>query len=44
MSNTMQLEIVTPTGLIFNEPVAYVTVPGTEGEMEIHPLQGRGDR
>ena len=38
MSNTLQLEIVTPTGLIFNEPVAYVTVPGTEGEMEIHPL------
>ncbi len=38
MSNTLQLEIVTPTGLIFDEPVAYVTVPGTEGEMEIHPL------
>ena len=38
MSNTLQLEIVTPTGLIFDEPVACVTVPGTEGEMEIHPL------
>ncbi len=38
MSNTLQLEIVTPTGLIFNEPAACVTIPGAEGEMEIHPL------
>ena len=35
--NTLQLEIVTPSGPIFNGPVASVTLPGEEGEFGVLP-------
>ena len=35
--NTMKLEIVTPTGLIFDGDVKMVTLPGKEGEFGVLP-------
>lgn len=35
--NTLQLEIVTPSGPIFNGPVTSVTLPGEEGEFGVLP-------
>ena len=35
--NTLQLEIVTPNGAIFNGPVTEVTLPGEEGEFGVLP-------
>ena len=35
--NTLQLEIVTPNGDIFNGPVTEVTLPGEEGEFGVLP-------
>ncbi len=35
--NTLQLEIVTPNGEIFNGPVSEVTLPGEEGEFGVLP-------
>ena len=35
--NTLQLEIVTPSGPIFNGAVAEVTLPGEEGEFGVLP-------
>lgn len=35
--NTLHLEIVTPSGLIFNGPVTEVTLPGEEGEFGVLP-------
>ena len=35
--NTLQLEIVTPSGSIFNGPVTSVTLPGEEGEFGVLP-------
>ncbi len=34
---TMKLEIVTPTGVLFDDEVKMVTVPGKEGEFGILP-------
>ena len=35
--NTLQLEIVTPNGVIFSGPVTEVTLPGEEGEFGVLP-------
>ena len=35
--NTMRLEIVTPDGTVFSEPVEMVTLQGIEGQMGILP-------
>ena len=35
--NTMKLEVVTPTGLIFDGNVKMVTLPGKEGEFGVLP-------
>jgi F-type H+-transporting ATPase subunit epsilon len=37
MAQTLKLEIVTPEGVAFSEPVDMVTLPGVEGEMGIYP-------
>jgi F-type H+-transporting ATPase subunit epsilon len=37
MSNTLKLEIVTPTGPVYKQDVDMVTLPGREGEMGILP-------
>jgi len=34
---TIQLEIVTPSGVVFNSPVKSVTLPGAEGEFGVLP-------
>jgi len=34
---TLKLEIVTPTGVLFDDEVKMVTVPGKEGEFGILP-------
>ena len=35
--NTLELEIVTPNGVIFSGPVMEVTLPGEEGEFGVLP-------
>ena len=35
--NTLNLEIVTPSGVIFSGPVTEVTLPGEEGEFGVLP-------
>ena len=42
--NTLQLEIVTPNGDIFNGQVAEVTLPGEEGEFGVLPEEQRLDQ
>jgi F-type H+-transporting ATPase subunit epsilon len=37
MANTIKLEIVTPDGTVYSEPVEMVTVQGSEGQMGILP-------
>ncbi len=37
MNNTIKLEIVTPDGLVYSEPVEMVTLQGSEGEIGILP-------
>jgi F-type H+-transporting ATPase subunit epsilon len=37
MANTIKLEIVTPEGTVYSEPVEMVTVQGSEGQMGILP-------
>lgn len=37
MAETFKLEIVTPESKIYSEDVEMVTLPGSEGELGIHP-------
>jgi F-type H+-transporting ATPase subunit epsilon len=38
MAATLKLEVVTPTGSVYNKDVDMVTLPGKEGEMGILPM------
>jgi F-type H+-transporting ATPase subunit epsilon len=41
MSNTLQLEIVTPETTVYSEAVEMVTLPGVEGQMGVLPQHVR---
>src|ERR1700756_284581 len=41
MTNTLQLEIVTPEATVYSEPVEMVTLPGVEGQMGVLPQHVR---
>ena len=41
MANTIQLEIVTPTGVVYSEDVEMVTLPAIEGQMGVLPQHVR---
>jgi F-type H+-transporting ATPase subunit epsilon len=41
MSNTLQLEIVTPEATVYSEAVEMVTLPGVEGQMGVLPQHVR---
>ena len=37
MTDTLRLEIVTPTGTVYSEDVEMVTMPGVAGQMGVYP-------
>ena len=37
MAATLTLEVVTPEGTIFSEPVSMVTLPASEGQIGVYP-------
>ena len=37
MANTLNLQIVTPDGVVYSEDVEMVTLPGVEGELGVYP-------
>jgi len=41
MTNTLQLEIVTPEATVYSESVEMVTLPAVEGQMGVLPLHVR---
>jgi len=41
MTNTLQLEIVTPEATVYSEAVEMVTLPAVEGQMSVLPLHVR---
>ena len=41
MTNTLQLEIVTPEATVYSEAVEMVTLPAVEGQMGVLPLHVR---
>ena len=41
MTNTLQLEIVTPDATVYSEAVEMVTLPGVEGQMGVLPQHVR---
>jgi F-type H+-transporting ATPase subunit epsilon len=41
MTNTLQLEIVTPEATVYSEGVEMVTLPAVEGQMSVLPLHVR---
>ena len=41
MADTLQLEIVTPEGTVYDEAVEMVTLPGVEGQMGVLPQHVR---
>ena len=41
MTNTLQLEIVTPESTVYSEAVEMVTLPAVEGQMGVLPLHVR---
>ena len=41
MTNTLQLEIVTPEATVYSETVEMVTLPAVEGQMGVLPLHVR---
>ena len=41
MADTLKLEIITPEGTIFSEPVHMVTLPAIEGQMGVLPRHVR---
>lgn len=41
MTNTLQLDIVTPEAMVYSEAVEMVTLPAVEGQMGVLPLHVR---
>ena len=37
MANTLKLEIVTPSAVVYSEDVSLVALPGRQGDMGIYP-------
>jgi len=37
MANTLKLEVVTPTGVVYSEDVEMVTLPGVAGQLGVYP-------